>query len=119
GNRILCWAGEEMFLGPVQAVGPVKRMPCVRLETETGAVLTCSESTPIEQPDGRTVLAMHMHGGTVLTEQRDGSFQWEPVKAPQYVGLQYVAKISVGGISFAASDEKGGRRIVTHNALKV
>lgn len=117
GARILCWDGD-MFFGEVEAVEPVAEVPCVRLETETGATLTCSVATPIDQPDGRSVLAAHMHGGQLLTEQADGSFQWEAVKNPRLVGIQPVAKISVGGISFAASDEKGGRRIVTHNGLK-
>lgn len=117
GEQILCWNGGDPFQHPVKAVHPPQRVPCVRIETETGAAITCSMDTPITQPDGRSVLAANIQGGKVLTEQEDGSFEWESVTR-EWIGEREVVPISVGGISFAASDERSGRRIITHNIDK-
>ncbi len=117
GQVVTCWDGGDAFLHPIREVYPAQAVPCVRITTESGAVITCSMDTPITQPDGRSVLAANIIGGKVLTEQDDGSFAWESVTR-EWIGEREVTPISVGGISFAASDVRGGRRIITHNIDK-
>lgn len=132
GSRLIVWdTGKEPWLGEVIADPKIKIRPRVMLETETGVQLECSVDTPITQPDGRTVKAAHLHGGMLYTEQHDGSWEWERVKAPIPIPDGPVVHLNVGGISLAAARPKRflsrlwmrltgkrQRRIITHNMAK-
>lgn len=83
--------------------------PCVRLVTECGAALVCSVTTPFDLPDGRTALAPDMLGEHVLTDAGV-----ERVVNVICAGLQRVAHIHLGGISFAAGEDPA-HRIYSHN----
>jgi hypothetical protein len=118
GSRLIVWdTGKEPWLGEVKNDPVIKIRPCVRLETESGIQLECSVDTPITQPDGRSVHAAHIHGGMLLAEQGDGSWQWERVKNPVLLPDGPVVYLSVGGISLAAAS-KPGLRVMTHNIQK-
>ncbi len=86
--------------------------PCVRIEAANGAALVCSESTPFTVPDGSTVLAPEMQHQHVLTDCGDSVIQ-----SVTPVGSVPVARISLGGLSFAAGED-ATNRIYSHNTVK-
>ena len=90
--------------------------PRVRLITPSGAELVCSVDTPIEQPDGTQIFAAHMHRGQLYTEQVDGTWAWEQIDAPEYIGEGPVVAFSVGNGSFPAG-ARADRRIMSHNKI--
>lgn len=85
---------------------------CVSLTTDGGARWDGSEDTPFDLIDGRKALAIDMLGEQVLTD-------WgvEEVVGVEPLGMQPVAHISVGGVSYAAGAE-AGHRIYSHNLDK-
>jgi hypothetical protein len=85
---------------------------CVRIETDAGAILDLSATTPFDLLDGGIALAAEMIGQWVVTD-------WgvEQVIEVTPIGMQPVARISVGGVSYAAGVD-AGHRIYSHNALK-
>lgn len=87
-----------------------------RLVTTSGVTLTCSESTPITQPSGACVRARDALGVLVAVDDELG-LRWETIVEKTRVGLIDVARIHVGGATYAAGDEPG-RRMFTHNPLK-
>lgn len=87
-----------------------------RLITTSGVTLTCSESTPITQPSGHCVRARDALGAQAAIDDALG-LRWETIVEKTRVGLIDVARIHVGGATYAAGDEKG-RRMFTHNPLK-
>lgn len=114
GDAISRFDGEAITKGKIQNEPRTIIRPRVRLTTPSGAVIICSVDTPIEQPNGRVVMAAHMFNGHVYTEQEDGSWAWESINAPEYIGEGLVVAFSVGDGSFPAG-ENPNRRIVTHN----
>lgn len=89
---------------------------CVRLVSTSGIALTCSRTTPITQRDGSVVLAPDALGAEVAVDDAAG-FRWERIAAVDDAGERDVARIHVGGATYAAGD-KPGERIYTHNPLK-
>ncbi len=87
-----------------------------RLVTTSGVTLTCSESTPITQPSGRCIRARDALGAQVAVDDELG-LRWETIVEKVRVGLIDVARIHVGGRTYAAGDEPG-RRMFTHNPSK-
>lgn len=88
------------------------QMPCVRLTTDGGAVLELSEETPFDLLDRRTAAARDMFGELVVTDHGI-----ERVVSVERIGLRWVARLSVGGVSYAAGRDPK-HRIYSHNALK-
>ncbi|MDE2473115.1 MAG: hypothetical protein KGL35_31515 [Bradyrhizobium sp.] len=86
--------------------------PCVRVETEHGASLECSVSTPFTTQDGTVCMAPALYGHSVLTDAG-----WERVAEVISVGLREVAHIHAGGRSYAAGSNPR-HRIYSHNPLK-
>lgn len=83
--------------------------PCVRIETDGGAALVCSVTTPFDLPEGGTVFAPDMLGHQVLTD-----LGIETVVSVTDAGNRCVAHIHLGGISFAAGEDPA-HRIYSHN----
>lgn len=84
---------------------------CVRLITDDGCALTCSESTPFDTPDGRTLLAPEMLGEKVVTDLHESA----TVISLSLVGRLPVTRAHLGGVSYAAGSDPH-RRIYSHNA---
>ena len=104
------------FEGKIQAIR-FADMPCVELETVSGIKLICSSTTPITSKDGQnTTYAPFMKGLDVAVLDY-GEFRWQEVVSVTDAGLKPVARISVGGRSYAAGSDKN-RLIFTHNILK-
>lgn len=82
---------------------------CVRLETDCGAELVCSISTPFDLPDGRHTFAPHMLGETVLTD-----WGLERIARIESVGERPVSRLHLGGVSYAAGEHRT-HRIYSHN----
>lgn len=99
----------------VAAAKPAKTLG-YRLTTTSGVTLTCSESTPITQPSGLTVRARDALGALVAVDDALG-LRWEAIVEKVRVGIIDVARIHIGGRTYAAGDEPG-RRMFTHNPLK-
>jgi len=85
---------------------------CVTIVTEGGAELDLSASTPFDLIDGRVAFADGMLGEIVVTDRG-----LEVVTEVKPIGVQPVARISVGGISYAAG-RNPNHRIFSHNVLK-
>jgi hypothetical protein len=85
---------------------------CVRLITDGGAELELSVSTPFDLIDGRQTFAIKMLNEIVVTDRG-----LETVVKLERLGIQPVARISVGGVSYAAGRDPT-HRIFSHNLLK-
>lgn len=101
---------------PIQGVGPVATVLCVRLTTMGGAELVCSEQTPITFADGSQGLALHARGRMVTTLCGVVT-RAETVVSVERIGLQEVMPLTAGGLAFAAGQHPG-HMIFTHNGLK-
>lgn len=110
--------GDDMASVAQARVDGAKRAKTTgyRLVTTSGVTLTCAESTPITQPSGQCVRARDALGVLVAVEDELG-LRWETIVEKTRVGLIDVARIHVGGRTYAAGDEKG-RRMYTHNPMK-
>lgn len=108
--------GEERVVRAVWAAGPIRRRPCVRLVSETGATLIVSFDTPITLWDGRSIEAGEVDGHELYVVDEAGA-RWESTVA-RPVGVREIVPISLGGSSFLAG-ERRSRRIATHNAQKL
>lgn len=93
-----------------------KEVPCYRLVTENGVECEQSWDTPITQPDGSSVKACNALESKLLTEV-DGVMSWSAIREVIYVGRRKVAKIGIGGRSFAHGSYPN-RRGYTHNIHK-
>lgn len=91
--------------------------PCFEIETSGGAVLVCSESTPLTLRDGRMILVGECLGEKLATVI-DGVFEWQPVVRIEKMTHRSVAHIHVGGRTFAAG-KSSNSRIFTHNMAKM
>lgn len=85
---------------------------CVEIKTDGGAVLRLSCTTPFDLLDRRVKFADEMLGELVVTDKGI-----EQVVYCEPIGKQPVARISVGGVSYAAGEDST-HRIYSHNALK-
>lgn len=86
--------------------------PCVRIVAANGAALVCSVDTPFTIEGGASVLAPNMTGQKVITDR--GVSQ---IISVDDAGSRPVAKISVGGLSYAAGED-ATNRIYSHNSIK-
>lgn len=107
-----CFDGFRRRRARVRGIPRIVWARCVRIVTELGAELDCSESTPFTVKDGRAVMAPALRGELVLT---DGG--WERVVHVEGIGMLPVARIHVGGLSYAAG-RTPTHRIFSHNPLK-
>jgi hypothetical protein len=85
---------------------------CVRIITDGGAELDLSACTPFDLLVGGTAEAGDMLGHMVVTDRGI-----ETVVSVKPLGVQPVARISVGGVSYAAGRDPS-HRIYSHNVLK-
>lgn len=131
------WLGEGLMAGAAVAGSPLRRMhedgsgvfastvdanyaayaPGYRATTESGVVLTMSDTAPVPtMQDGEIV---YMRGKTlavghyVAVEDAAG-FRWEAVDDVVFVGMIRVAKITAGNGIYGAGDIVG-RLMFTHN----
>ena len=82
---------------------------CVHIETDGGAALVCSVSTPFDLVDGRHTFAPHMLEELVLTDKG-----LERVSKVEAVGPRAVSRLHLGGVSYAAGVDPA-HRIYSHN----
>lgn len=85
----------------------------VRLRTEGGWVLDVSDTTPVTQRDGSTVLATVMHGREVAVDNH-GVVEWERCSVEE-IGTIEVAHLSCSDGTYLAGNEPG-QGLFTHNA---
>jgi hypothetical protein len=95
---------------PARWTPRLSMQPGVLIETEGGAQLPCSHSTPFDLPRGRVAYAPYLRGEFVHTDAGV-----ERVVRVTDLGQILVARISVYGHSFAAGRHPA-RRIFSHNA---
>lgn len=108
---------EPLALTFAQVVSAAPQVePCVRLVSESGIALECSNSTPITQPDGRTIYAPEALGRHAAVRDT-GGLRWERIVACDDIGYREVARIYAGGATYSAGVELG-RLMFTHNAEK-
>lgn len=84
----------------------------VRLTTESGWVLDLSETTPVTQRDGTTILAMSMAGHEVAVDNH-GVVEWEQCRV-EFIGTIDVAHLSCSNGTYLAGNEPG-QGLFTHN----
>ena len=90
--------------------------PCLEIETSGGAVLVCSESTPVTLRNGNMILVGECLGGELAT-LINGIFEWQKVVRIDKVSPRMVSHVHVEGRTFAAGKEKNSL-IFTHNMAK-
>ena len=91
--------------------------PCVMLTAEDGSIWAGSVETPFTQPDGEVVWAKDMDDKEVIVDDSDDSpCDWQKVKVTD-IGLQQVARIELGGRTFACN-APGLSRVYSHNPIK-
>lgn len=100
---------EVLWAGP-------KVEPCVRLVSESGVALECSQSTPITQPDGSTIYAGAALGGHAVVRDARG-LRWERIAVCESIGEREVAHIYAGGATYSAGVEPDAF-MFTHNQEK-
>ena len=119
GDKILIMDDNnpDYFLGEIDAIRFSDAL-CVELKTISGIKLICSRTTPISLRYGvGTAYAPFMKGLEVAVLDY-GDFRWEEViSVAEIIKPRAVARISVGGRSYAAGSAKD-RLIFTHNILK-
>lgn len=113
---------EEGFkLTPIEAVSPPVLQLCVEIETDRGAKLSCSKSTPFTivgaGADSDTVLAPDMLGRNVYVKRRK-KITVEKVAGVRDIGEREVVPISFGGRSFPAGDDPDAL-VFSHNMIKL
>lgn len=86
---------------------------CVEIRTVTGIRLICSESTPVTYRDGSVDSVLGCAGRELPVLDR-GKFGWAVIATVTPVGRRRVARIHVGGATYAAGAERD-RFIFTHN----
>jgi len=90
---------------------------CVEITSDCGAILICSALTPITQPDGSCIYARFSLGKQAACDDAR-LFGWQKIIKVQEVGWRQVARIHIGGQTYAAGSSSQ-RRIFTHNPLKL
>jgi hypothetical protein len=130
------WVGDGLRAGAVEEGSPLlmlgldgqtyegavtgvrlARRPCLRLETVSGVVLTCSTTTPVPvMADGEIVQprAEKLVPGQVVAVQDGDGFRWEALARVVRVEPKLVAQISANDGIYWAGD-RPGRGIFTHN----
>lgn len=108
--------GDNYSAQPMHSVD-YSEQPCVEIESNGGAILVCSISTPVTAQTGKSLQVTHCLGERLPTVI-DGVFEWQEIIKVKDVGLKLVAHIHVGGRTFAAGTEARAR-IFTHNAVKL
>lgn len=113
---------EEGFkLTPIESVGGGILQPCVKVVTDRGAKLSCSNTTPFTvvgaTADEQTVLAPEMLGRMVYVKRKKKTTV-EKVVSVEDIGEQLVIPISFGGRSFPAGEEEDAL-IYSHNIYKI
>lgn len=89
----------------------------VRLVSESGIRLTCSDNTPLTLKDGTSINSTQALGVELPVQDING-FRWEKIVELQEVGEGAVATIFCDDQCYAAGDEEG-RYIWTHNVNNV
>jgi len=90
---------------------------CVTLLAQNGCSITVSVDTPFDTQDGRSIMAPNMRGGMVLTDN-EGVIEWSPIREILREGKRFVARINLGGRTFAAGI-KPNKRVFSHNLTKL
>jgi predicted phage tail protein len=108
------WSGDSYVKGRTTGVIRVDEpQMCVEIETESGAMVCVSTTTPVELKDHRILYAPDVLG-CELAVIIDGVMLWEPVTRVDYIGEHPVMRISVGNGSYAAGVDRN-KRVITHN----
>jgi hypothetical protein len=115
-------AGDELVLLNSERNGTVtgsvvsnrtSEQNLVRLVSESGITLTCSDNTPLTLENGESINSTDALG-VKLPVQDDNGFRWETITAVQQVGRGLVATIYCDNQCYGAGDVEG-RYIWTHN----
>jgi hypothetical protein len=98
----------------------------IRFETENGAVVIVSESTPVptletweallagEEPSSLPQLANAIKSGMHVLTNIDGQIEFSMLVETARIGIRKVARLYIGGKNFAAGEDPT-KRIYTHN----
>ena len=92
--------------------------PCVRIETESGISLICSESAPIPTLSGNLIYAGILCTNDVVATLKNNNFEWSKIKSLSFVGRKFVQKIHCNDKCFWAG-EKDNEYILHHNVIRV
>lgn len=117
------WTPEDGFnVDFVNAVSGPHMVPCVRLESESGAVLECTFNTRFNLRTSKKDLedskyAMDMENEFVLVNIYGERF-WEKITKVTPIGNQPVMQLDFGGKSYAAGAHPS-KRIFSHNMKPV
>lgn len=118
GDALLMLSEADLQTYEGQITGlSLARRPCVRLESESGVVLTCSTTTPVPVLRGDAVIylrAERVCAGDVVAVQDAQGFRWEPLVRVVVTEPKMVAQISANDGIYWAGD-RPGRGIFTHN----
>jgi hypothetical protein len=115
GDLIDVMDDAGLYLGrmPIESI-EFDEADCVELVAEVGARVIVSRSAPVVLMDGPTVRAENVVVGDLIATMEDHVFMLRQVRSVQPAGVRQVAKIHVGGISYAAGVDPRAR-IYTHN----
>jgi hypothetical protein len=88
--------------------------PAYRITSASGITLRLSSSTPLTLRDKSSIMVFELNGHE-LPVQDGEEFRWEACTA-EFIGIEDVCYISLGGYVYAAGDV-AGRSILTHNPV--
>ncbi len=97
--------------------GGVYMPECIRIELAGGAAVIVSESTPCNVSKGGSFRARDLQVGDELAARYGDIDRWEPIVAVMPCGKKPVARLHLGGLSYAAG-EHADKMIYTHNPSK-
>jgi hypothetical protein len=112
----------RFYRGKCVYAGEPQYVECVRVTTSSGAWLEMSVATPVnftsaqhDMQEGHWDYAPNIQGKSVWVERTE-----ETVTEVRAIGKRWVKPLTFEqGRSFAASGERNGRRIYTHNMAKM
>lgn len=121
GDRHVCHSpGEGFAVRPIEVAAKSRQQACVRIETDCGAALECSRSTPFTHygadSDDQYSLAPDMMGRKVRVRIRGKNKVATVVKVVD-IGMRSIKPLDFGGRSFAAGVDKD-KLVFSHNMAK-
>lgn len=116
-DQIECWDEQDdpgIEWLPVESNTIVDLVECMRIETESGAAVVASRSTPMTLRDHSIVYLPDMLGREALVHRPGQALRWERVIKLESVGRRAVAKIKVHQRCYFAGEDPDAT-IATHN----
>ncbi len=95
----------------------IKDQPCIRINSESGAWVECSISTPLTLYDGSVVYGRECLGKKLAVIDSDG-FRWETISKVSNIGQKDVMLISANNQTYASGGSVD-KMIFTHNSTVI